>query len=148
MKKVRKGKKMLIMMLIAIVVIIAAVFIIRGIVKNVSKKPEEPAEPKEEVITLPETKTYSGMDVQNVYMEYLKDNNETMITMRITNTTDETVKDEKFNAILIGPDDNVLATLPTGTNVDLGIGEQCEISVVYKGDLTSTKQIKLERIDK
>lgn len=145
MRKVRKGKKILIIILIAIIVIVAAAIIITKIVK---KKPETPSTPvaEQQVITLPETKTNSGMDVQNVYMEYLKDNNETMITMRITNTTSQKVKDESFNAVLIGPDDNILGSMPTGTNVDLNVGEQCEISVIYKGDLTSTKKIKLEKI--
>ena len=145
MRKVRKGKKILIIILIAIIVIVAAAIIITKIVK---KEPETPSTPvaEQQVITLPETKTNSGMDVQNVYMEYLKDNNETMITMRITNTTSQKVKDESFNAVLIGPDDNILGSMPTGTNVDLDVGEQCEISVIYKGDLTSTQKIKLEKI--
>lgn len=148
MKKIRKGKKMLIIILIAIVIVVAAVLIIKGIINRNPKEPGNPVEEQQQVIPLPSTKTYSGMDVKNVYMEYLKDNNETMITMRITNTTNEKVKEENFRAILIGPDDNVLASMPTGTSVDLDVGQQCEISVVYKGDLTSTKQIKLEKIDK
>lgn len=146
MKKVRKGKKMLILIAIAIIVIIAVVLIIAKVVNKNKDIPETPVEEKQQVIPLPETTTNSGMDVENVYMEYLKNNDQTMITMRVTNNTSKKVEDEEFNAILIGPDDNILAEMRTGTNVDLNVGEQCEISVVYKGDLTATKQIKLSPI--
>lgn len=146
MKKVRKGKKMIILIAIAAIVIIAAVLIITKVVNKKTKTPEPTAE-EQQVITLPETKTESGMDVQNVYMEYLKDNNETMITMRVTNNTSKKVSNEEFNAILIGPDENVLGQLRTGTSVDLNVGEQCEISVIYKGDLTATQRIKLAPIE-
>ena len=83
MKKVRKGKKMLITMIIAIIAIILAVVIIVNVTK---KKPETPSTDTEQqqIFELPETKTESGMDVQKISMEYLKDNNETMVTMRIT----------------------------------------------------------------
>lgn len=146
MKKVRKGKKMLILIAIAIIVIIAVVLIIAKVVNKNKDIPETPVEEKQQVIPLPETTTNSGMDVENVYMEYLKNNDQTMITMRVTNNTSKKVEDEEFNAILIGTDDNILAEMRTGTNVDLNVGEQCEISVVYKGDLTATKQIKLSPI--
>lgn len=142
MKKIRKGKKVLIMILIAIVVIAVAAIIIT---KVVNKKTETPTTPEEQqqVIPLPET-TYSEMQVRNIQMEYLKDNNETMITMSIYNTTSSKVKDENLTAILIGPDDNVLGQLPTYID-KLDVNEQYDISVIFKGDLTSTKQIKLEK---
>ena len=145
MKKVRKGKKMLILIAIAIIVIIAAILIITKVAKKKSTTPETPVE-EQQIIPLPETTTNSGMDVEKIYMEYLKDNDQTMITMRVTNNTSKKVADEEFNAILIGPDENVLGELRTGTNVDLNVGEQCEISVIYKGDLTATQRIKLDPI--
>lgn len=142
MKKVRKGKKILIVILIAIIVIVAAAIIITKIVKKNTEKPTTPVE-EQQVIQLPET-TYSDMEVKNIHMEYLKDNNETMITMSIYNTTSSKVEDENLNAILIGPDDNVLGQLPTYID-KLDANEQYDISVIFKGDLTSTKQIKLEK---
>lgn len=145
MKKVRKGKKMLILIAIAIIVIIAAILIITKVAKKKTTTPETPVE-EQQIIPLPETTTNSGMDVEKIYMEYLKDNDQTMITMRVTNNTSKKVADEEFNAILIGPDENVLGELRTGTNVDLNVGEQCEISVIYKGDLTATQRIKLDPI--
>ena len=147
MKKVRKGKKMLITMIIAIIAIIIAVVIIVNINK---KKPETPGtgtEEQQQVFELPETKTDSGMDVQKISMEYLKDNDQTMVTMRITNTTDHKVAEENFRAILIDGSDNVLASMPTGTSVDLEVGEQCEVTVIYSGDLTATQRITLEKMD-
>lgn len=145
MKKVRKGKKMLITMIIAIIAIILAVVIIVNVTK---KKPETPGTDTEQqqIFELPETKTESGMDVQKISMEYLKDNNETMVTMRITNTTGQKVQEENFKAILIDGSDNVLGSMPTGTSVDLNAGEQCEVTVIYSGDLTATQRIKLEKM--
>lgn len=139
MRKIRKGKKMLMILLIAIVVIIAAVFIIKGIV---NKEPETPTtEETPQVISLPET-TYSNMEVKNIEMEYLKNNNETMVTMEIHNTTTKSVSKENLDAILIGPDENVLGQIQTYIK-ELNPGEQYDISVILKGDLTATTQIKL-----
>lgn len=142
MKKLRKGKKLLLILLIAIVVIISAVLIIKNVV---NKKPEQSGEPTDtvEVIPLPEL-TYSGMEVNDIYMEYLKDDGKTMITMNIKNTTNSNVKNEHFNAILIDGNGNVLGQLPTFIQ-ELAVGEQISVSVVYKGDLTSTTNIKLEK---
>ena len=147
MKKVRKGKKMMITLIIAIVAIIAVICIIVNIVKSKKGKSEDNNQVQEEqVVSLPETTTESGMDAQNISMEYLKDNDQTMITMRITNNTSSKVSDEEFNTILIGPDDNVLGQMITGTNTDLDVGEECEISVIYRGDMTATQRIKLEPV--
>lgn len=140
MKKIRKGKKLLLILLIAIVVIVA-VFIVKKVVDE-SKTPESPTE-QEQIVPLPEI-IYSGMEVKNIYMEYLKEDSSTMITMEITNTTDKKVENEFFNAILIDADGNVLGQLPTSI-ATLAVGEQISVSVVYPGDWTATKQIKLEK---
>lgn len=139
MRKIRKGKKMLIIFLIAVVVIIAAIFIVKNIV---NKEPETPVtEELPQVIQLPET-TYSNMEVKNIEMEYLKNNNETMVTMEIHNTTKNSVSKENLDAILIGPDENVIGQIQTYIQ-KLEPGEQYDISVILKGDLTATTQIKL-----
>ena len=143
MKKVRKGKKMILMLIALIIAIIIVSIIVVQVRKN-SKKTEENS-PEEQVVTLPET-TYSGMDVSDIYMEYLRDNDETMITMTVTNTTSESVENEVFSTILIGGEDNVLGQMGYVTISDLAVGEQQSISVIYKGDLTATKQIKLEKM--
>lgn len=139
MKKIRKGKKMLIILLIAIIVIIAAVFIIRGIVNNT----QDPSiqDDVNQVIPLPET-TYSDMQVKNIQMEYLKNNDETMVTMEIHNTTQNKVENEYPTAILIGENEEVLGQMTTWIQ-SLDVGEEYEISVILKGDLTATTQIKL-----
>lgn len=146
MKKVRKGKKMLITMIIAIIAIILAVVIIVNVVKKKQETPGSDTEEQQQIFELPETKTESGMDVQKISMEYLKNNDQTMVTMRITNTTGQKVKEENFKAILIDGSDNVLGSMPTGTSVDLNVGEQCEVTVIYSGDLTATQRIKLEKM--
>ena len=143
MKKVRNGKKMLITALIVVIVVIAIILIVVQVRKN--NKPSTPTEEDNQVIALPKT-TYSGMEVSNIYMEYLKDNNETMITMTVTNTTSQKVEKEVFNTILIGDKENVLGQMGYTTISNLDVGEQHNISVIYKGDLTGTKQIKLEKM--
>ena len=144
MKKVRKGKKMLISLIIAIITIIVAIVIIVNVVNKNKKEPDTNIQEEDQIVTLPETTTESGMDAENISMQYLKENDQTMITMRITNNTSA----KEFNAILIGPDENVLGQLRTGTNTDLDVGEECEISVIYRGDMTATQRIKLEPIQK
>ena len=146
MKKVRKGKKMLITFMVAVVVIIIAIIIIVNVTKN--KKNNKPSDEvaQEQVTELPETTTEAGLEAQNISMEYLADNDQTMITMRVINNTSAKVPDEEFNAILIDGDDNVLGQLRTGTNTDLDVGEECEISVIYRGDMRATKRVKLDAI--
>ena len=139
MKKIRKGKKMLIILLVAIVVIVAAIFMIKGIVNKLPgvETPEEIPQ----IIALPQT-TYSDMEVKNIEMEFLKNNNETMVTMEIHNTTKNSVANENLDAILIGPNENVLGKIQTYIQ-KLEPGEQYDISVIQKGDLTAATQIKL-----
>lgn len=144
MKKVRKGKKMLIS-LIAIVAIIVIVFAIVAITKAVKKNKENQSqEGQETAISLPDT-TYSDMEVKNIYMEYLKDEDKTMVSMSILNTTDTKVEDESLNAILIGSDENVLGQMQTWIQ-SLDVGEQYDISVILNGNLTGTKVVKLEKV--
>ena len=144
MKKVRKGKKMLIS-LIAIVAIIVVVFAIVAITKAVKKNKENQSqEGQETAISLPDT-TYSDMEVKNIYMEYLKDEDKTMVSMSILNTTDTKVEDESLNAILIGSDENVLGQMQTWIQ-SLDVGEQYDISVILNGNLTWTKVVKLEKV--
>ena len=146
MKKVRKGKKMLIS-LIAIVAIIVVVFAIVAITKAVKKNKENQSqEGQETAISLPDT-TYSDMEVKNIYMEYLKDEDKTMVSMSILNTTDTKVEDESLNAILIGSDENVLGQMQTWIQ-SLDVGEQYDISVILNGNLTGTKVVKLEKVTK
>ena len=142
MKKLRKGKKLLLILGIAVLAILAVVIIIN----IVNKQPSGPVtpEPEEEVvIPLPET-TYSDMEVKNIEMVYLKDNNETMISMEIHNTTANRVYDEDLYVIWVGPNENVLGKIQTYIET-LEVGEQYDISVILKGDLTATSQIKLEK---
>lgn len=144
MKKVRKGKKMLIS-LTAIVAIIVVVFAIVAITKAVKKNKENQSqEGQETAISLPDT-TYSDMEVKNIYMEYLKDEDKTMVSMSILNTTDKKVEDESLNAILIGSDENVLGQMQTWIQ-SLDVGEQYDISVILNGNLTGTKVVKLEKV--
>lgn len=139
MKKIRKGKKMLLIILAVIIFIVAAVLIV-SVVKD--QQDEKPSTGEEQIIIpLPET-TYSDMQVKNIEMEYLKNNNETMVTMEIHNTTTNTVENENLDAMLIGANENVIGKIQTYIK-KLNPGEQYDISVILKGDLTAATQIKL-----
>ena len=140
MNKMRKGKKMLLLIL-ALIIIAVAVIVIVSIVNKQQEGQETPIDETQAVIELPET-TYSNMEVRNIAMEYLKNNNETMVSMEIHNTTQIKVEDENLTAILIDSNGNVLGEMPTWIQ-SLDVGELYEISVVLKGDLTATAQIKL-----
>ena len=135
-RKVRKGKKMLGIILIAIIAIIILVVAIVLIVRNVNNNEETTGEEQQSVIPLPDT-TYSDMEVSNIYMEYLDDQDQTMVSMSILNTTQTAVENESLNAILVGADGEVLGQMQTWIQ-SLGVGEQYDISVILNGNLTGT----------
>jgi hypothetical protein len=145
MKKIRKGQKKILIILLAVIVAVIAIVLI---VKIVNKKPENPPSggiEYEPVIQLEDT-TYSGMEVRNIQVKLLKDNDEgrgeTVLSMEIHNTTTEKVENEKFTAILLGPDEEIIGQMPTSIT-KLDVGEQFNTQVVLDGDLTAVKQIKL-----
>lgn len=142
MRKMRKAKKKLIIIFI-VIVIIATVLI--AVIRNINKKKNEQNQQNEQqtVISLPDT-TYSNMEVKDVYMEYLKNEDKTMVSMSILNTTTKKVENEKLNAILVDADGNVLGQMPTWIQ-SLNVGEQYDISVILNGNLTATQSIKLEK---
>lgn len=142
MKNVRKGKKILIITLIAIAIIVIATVIIVNIVKNNKETPTTPTT-QQQVIPLPET-TYSDMEVKNISMQYLADQDKTLVEMSIYNTTDKTFENEKLDAIFIDANENVLAQMETLIANELKPGEQYDINVVQKGNLTATTRIKLQ----
>ena len=143
-RKVRKGKKMLGIILIAIIAIIILVVAIVLIVRNVNNNEESTGEEQQSVIPLPDT-TYSDMEVSNIYMEYLDDQDQTMVSMSILNTTQTAVENESLNAILVGADGEVLGQMQTWIQ-SLGVGEQYDISVILNGNLTGTQSIQLQKV--
>ena len=143
-RKVRKGKKMLGIILIAIIAIIILVVAIVLIVRNVNNNEETTGEEQQSVIPLPDT-TYSDMEVSNIYMEYLDDQDQTMVSMSILNTTQTAVENESLDAILVGADGEVLGQMQTWIQ-SLGVGEQYDISVILNGNLTATQSIQLQKV--
>lgn len=141
-RKLRKGK--LLIVVIAIVVIILIIVGIVALVKHKGKGGKGGVETEQAIIyDLPDI-TYSEMQVTNIEMEYLKNNNETMVSMIINNTTQNTVSKESLTAYLIDKDGKTLGQ--TRTYIDsLAPGEQYSISVILKGDLTATTQINLQK---
>lgn len=145
MNKMRKGKKMLLLLLIVIVIVIAIIVGI-NVFNKIPKQPEEPVEEQQQSIPLPEI-TYSDMQVKNIHMTLLKGNHqdgsdETLLSMEIHNTTDEKVEKEKFTAVLFDANENEVTKMSTSMR-PLNPGEQHNVQVVLKGDVTATTHIKL-----
>lgn len=143
MRRRKSNNKKLIIIVAIIIAIILAIVLIVSLV-NKKKKPQEDISGEEQNIVreLPDTK-YSDMTVNNVQMEYLKDNDETMVSMTINNTTNRSIENERLTALLLNEDGEVLNSINTFID-SLDINEQYNISVIFKGDLTSTTQIVLQ----
>ena len=143
-RKVRKGKKTLGIILISIVVLIIVIVAIVMIVRKVNEGSEPTdQEQQQTAIPLPDT-TYSDMQVSNIYMEYLDEQDQTMVSMSILNTTQTAVENESLDAILVGADGEVLGQMQTWIQ-SLGVGEQYDISVILNGNLTATQSIQLQK---
>lgn len=146
-RKIKKGK--IIAVLAAVVVIvIAVVLVVKFVNKDTEdgKKPGASGQQSQEqavVYDLPDV-TYSEMQVTDIEMEYLEDNNETMISMIINNTTENQVENESLTAYLIDANGETVGQTRTFIS-SLAPGAQYSITVILKGNLTSTKQIKLQK---
>lgn len=144
MKKIRKGKKKILMILLVIILLVLAI-VIKVKFINKPQKPGNDEIEYEPIIQLPNT-TYSGMEVKNIQVKLLRENDEgrgeTVLSMEIHNTTTQKVENKKFTAILLGPDEEIIGQMPTSIT-KLDVGEQFNTQVVLDGDLTAVKQIKL-----
>lgn len=140
----RKQKKLL-MKIGIIIAVIALIVVVVILVKRGGKKGGEGSQEEEnQSYALPDT-TYSDMQVSDISMEYLSGNDETMVTMIISNTSNRTVNQESLKAILIDDKGEILGQTTTYIE-NLEVGEQYSISVIMKGDLTSTTQVSLQEI--
>lgn len=145
-RKIKKGK--IIAVAVALIVIVVAVVLV---VKFMNKDTEEGTkgttgqQQKEEAVVydLPDI-TYSEMQVTDIEMEYLEDNNETMVSMIINNTTENAVENESLTAYLIDANGETVGQTKTFIS-SLTPGGQYSITVILKGNLTSTAQIKLQK---
>lgn len=146
-RKIKKGK--IIAVAVAIVVIVIAVVLV---VKFINKDTEdgkagsstgEQQQQEAVVYDLPDV-TYSEMQVTDIEMEYLEENNETMVSMIINNTTQNQVENESLTAYLIDANGQTVGQTKTYI-ASLAPGGQYSISVILKGNLTTTTQIKLQK---
>ena len=139
MKKIRKGKKILI--IFWVILLIAAIALIINFIGKQQQGPENPQEEVSPVIPLPDT-TYNDMEVRNVQMEYLEDQDKTIVKMEMYNTTQKVVENEKINVVWVGPNEQVLGQIETHVK-NLQPGEQVNMNVILSGDLTATQRINL-----
>lgn len=138
-REIKKGK-----LIIAGIIVVAIIAIIVCLVikkDDTQGGKEQTGDGQENVYELPDL-TYSDMQVTNVEMEYLPDNNQTMVTFLINNTTQNNVSKESLTAYLIDSNEETVGQIKTYIEA-LAPGEQYSISVVMTGNLTSTAQIKL-----
>ena len=136
----KKNKKKLLLLVVTLLLIIAVIVIIINVNKDKTKT-ETPSDTNP-VYDLPDT-SYSNMEVKYVQMEYLKNMNQTMVSFQINNTT-TTIENENVNVLFINDNGEVLGTMTTLIN-KLAPGEETAVSVIYKGDITGTTVIKLEK---
>ena len=145
-RKIKKGKIVIVgvSVIAVIAIIVAIIFAVKNSDKDDITGGDKTGKREETVVyDLPDI-TYSEMEVTNIEMEYLKDNNETMVSLIINNTTENTISQETLTAYLINKDGETLGQ--TRTYIDtLAPGQQYSISVILKGDLTATTQIKLQK---
>ena len=143
-RQIKKGK-IAVVVIALIAIIIAAILIVKFINKNTEEEKQKGQQTKKEsvVYDLPDI-TYSEMQVTDIEMEYLEDNNETMISMLINNTTENQVENESLTAYLIDANGETVGSTKTFI-ASLAPGAQYSITVILKGNLTTTTQIKLQK---
>lgn len=126
---------------IILIIILVAVIIINV---NKHKTPNVPDEGNQ-VYQLQDT-TYNGLEITNVMMEYLPNNNETMVTFQINNVSAQKVEQEQVQTLLVNADGEIIGKILTMIS-SLDVGKQQSSSVILKGDLTSTTQMKIEKMN-
>lgn len=139
-KKTKKNKLIFIIILIILIIVGIIIFIN----KNKDKHSEMNEEKQTTQYELPDT-SYRDMEVKDITMEYLEENAQTMVTMLIVNNTQNSIEDQSLNAYLINENGDIIGQTETYIASIEPNGEY-SISVILKGDLTSTTQIKLEDI--
>lgn len=143
-RQIKKGKIAAVVIAL-IVVVIAVVLVVKFINKDTEEGKTKGQQQKQEamVYDLPDV-TYSEMQVTDIEMEYLEDNNETMVSMIINNTTANQVENESLMAYLIDANGETVGSTRTYI-ASLAPGGQYSITVILKGNLTTTTQIKLQK---
>ena len=143
-RQIKKGKIAVVAVAI-LVVIIAIVLVVKFINKDSQGGKGKGQQQKQEsvVYELPDV-TYSDMQVTDIEMEFLEDNNETMVSMIINNTTDRQVENESLTAYLIDANGETVGSTKTFI-ASLAPGAQYSITVILKGNLTTTTQVRLQK---
>jgi len=145
MRRTRKLKKVKLIIVIAVGLLLVSA-IIAAIVININKpkeeKPREVIETEEKKIySLPDTQ-FNGMQVTHVELEYLKPNNQTMVTMTIKNSTGTKTERKAFNVFFY--DANNVELLNAGTVIEgLEPNVESSTSIILTGDFTSITRVEL-----
>jgi len=147
MRRARKLKKMKVLILAVIVIVIVALIIALLVNKFSGKGGEnenKPVETENSIIyNLPDT-VYNGMEVTNVELEYLKTNNQTMVTMIIKNTTGALSERQAFNVYFYDANDVELLNAQT-TIEEMEPDVESSTSIILTGDFTSITRVELRK---
>lgn len=143
-RQIKKGKIATVVIAIILVVLVVTL-VVKFINKDTDEGKTKGQQQKQEAVVydLPDV-TYSDMQVTDIEMEFLEDNNETMISMIINNTTETPVENESLTAYLIDANGETVGSTKTFI-ASLAPGAQYSITVILKGNLTSTTQIRLQK---
>ena len=142
-RRMEPKKKMMIVGVGVLFLLIILFVILTIINKNQEEAPAEPIAVGDKIL-LADT-TYEGMKVTDIQLSYLTQNNETLVTLEIQNSTSDAVENESLNAILKDGSGNELSRTTTFIK-SLPAGESYRINVVLKGDLSNTKSVELKKI--
>lgn len=143
MKKIiNKYKKIIVIAIAVIIVVIAIIGIVNAFSRNKNNNNQD--ETGRQVVKLKQI-TYEKLEITNITMEYFAENDETAVTMTMTNVTEEPLEKEIFDIVLVDKDGNTLGKIEDSMVEGIGAGKNTEFTVVYNGNLTDANEIRLEK---
>lgn len=143
-KRSKKVKKAIIIIILAAIIIAGIVVLIINANKNKENVTEENNTVEEQsVYKIPNTE-YEGMEVTHNQVEYLKYNNQTVVTIRIKNTSGRATESQIVHVIFYDKDGNELTNSMTPIK-ELEIDEELENSMILSGDFSAIAEIKIEK---
>lgn len=128
------------MVIVVMIIILLVTISIKSKKKEIST--EEKVDEEKLNYKLPDT-VYNDMEVVNVQMKYLKDNNETSVSLQIINNTEKIVENENVKIIWLDTNDNIITIVPVLIE-KIKPKEAYNYEFIAKGDLTATNKIEIQ----
>ena len=142
MKKISKQK----LLIIGLISVLIVIFILLGFIfndKNNGKNSSNKKDPLEkvDVNNLTNDKTIDGLKIGNII---ISGDDRIIITVDITNTTDNDYPATKLNFVLIDGEGKILNKIPTEVS-NIKVGEKETITVDVTGYYGASRDFRLER---